>query len=113
MAVGSNVTVSLGCQLGLITAFTVFVIAFTEELSQCLLRLQIFCDRGSLSQGVRHVMHFCRRAFSRATCVYLVFMRFTLCLCCVYEIHIRVFMLCLSLLQSVYIVFMNGARVPD
>ena len=45
-------------------------------------------------------------------CVYAVFIVFTLCLCCVYDVGISVFMLCLCILHCVYAVFMNFSVVP-
>ena len=44
-------------------------------------------------------------------CVYGVFIHFTQCLWCVYEVGLSVFMVCLLNLHSVYIVFMIKDRV--
>ena len=38
-------------------------------------------------------------------CVYAVFIVFALCLCCVYDAGVSVFMLCLLILHLVYVVF--------
>ena len=49
-------------------------------------------------------------AKSYRICVYAVFILFTQCLCCVYEILYPVFLLCLFSLHSVYAVFIVFAH---
>ena len=45
-------------------------------------------------------------------CVYGVFIVFAQCLCCVYEVYLSVFMVCLFVLHSVYPVFIRLSLYP-